>query len=90
MWNRIALWPLLLVKCLEMVGEAALKLTRNFRDSHPEVAWRALIDLRNHLVHEYFDIDCERVWNTISSDIPAILPVLKQLVADLDPENLTP
>ena len=75
---------LLLVKCLEMVGEAGFKTSRNYRDSHPEVPWRTLIDLRNHLVHEYHDIDAERVWETIERDIPSILPTLWSLLVEFE------
>ena len=74
---------LMLVKCLEMVGEAGFKTSRSCRDSHPEIPWRTLIDLRNHLVHEYHDIDAERVWTTIQSDMPVLLPKLRSLMAEL-------
>jgi uncharacterized protein with HEPN domain len=75
---------LVLVKCLEMLGEAAYKVSRNFRDAHPEIPWSVLIHLRNHLVHEYHDIDVERVWSTIRSDVPSILPLLRSLRPDDD------
>ena len=70
---------LVLVKFLEMLGEAAYKLSRNFRDVHPEIPWTVLVQLRNHLVHEYHDIDIERVWSTIRSDVPALLPALRSM-----------
>ena len=75
---------LALVKCLEMVGEASFKTSRNFRDDHADIPWRVMIDLRNHLVHEYHDIDIERVWITIQKDLPSILPSLKTLRSGLD------
>ena len=79
---------LLLVKCLEMLGEAAFKTSRNFRDSHPEIPWRTLIDLRNHLVHEYHDIDAERVWTTIHQDLPSIQPKLHSLLSALEQSGI--
>lgn len=79
---------LLLVKCLEMVGEAGFKTSRNLRDSHPEIPWKDLIDLRNHLVHEYHDIDTELVWKTIQQRLPPALPALRRLSAQLEqPES---
>lgn len=70
---------LALVKCLEVVGEAAFKTSRNYRDAHSEVPWKSLIELRNHLVHEYHDIDIERVLRTIGHNLPVILPTLQRL-----------
>src|SRR5437867_11661395 len=75
---------LLLVKCLEMVGEAGFKTSRNLRDAHPEIPWKTLIDLRNHLVHEYHDIDARRVWDTILVDLPSVLPMLRSLSTQLE------
>jgi Uncharacterized conserved protein len=72
---------LVLVKCLEMMGEAAFKVSRNYRDTHPDVPWTHLIQLRNHLVHEYHDIDVERVWSTLQSELPSILTDLRRLIA---------
>src|SRR5437867_12317576 len=75
---------LLLVKCLEMVGEAGFKTSRNLRDSHPEIPWKSLIDLRNHLVHEYHDIKTDLVWKTIQQRLPSILPLLRSLSSKLE------
>jgi uncharacterized protein with HEPN domain len=78
---------LVLVKCLEMLGEAGFRTSRNYRDLHPEVPWKVLIDLRNHLVHEYHDIDVERVWSTIRTDISSILPALRGLLIQVDADR---
>lgn len=53
---------LVLVKCLEMFGEAGFKVSHDCRTAHPEIPWRSLIELRNQLVHQYHDIDLEQVW----------------------------
>ena len=58
-----------IVKNIEIIGEAANMLTAEFKQSHPEVEWRAISNMRNFLVHEYFQVDSDTVWAVIHGDI---------------------
>jgi len=58
------------VKQLEIIGEAAGKITNETKSGHPEVEWAKIIALRNILVHEYYVIDENIVWNIITEDLP--------------------
>lgn len=49
----------------EIIGEAASKISENYKLSHPEIEWRILKDFRNFIIHEYFGINNEIVWDTI-------------------------
>jgi uncharacterized protein len=49
-------------------------------DKHPEIPWREMRDMRNLLAHEYFGVNTKIVWETIQTDLPAIVPVLKALL----------
>jgi uncharacterized protein with HEPN domain len=69
-----------LVKSIEIMGEAASKVTKESRDSHPEVPWLNIIGMRNRLIHAYFDIDLDRVWDTITDDLPPVIAALKKMV----------
>jgi uncharacterized protein with HEPN domain len=69
-----------LVKSIEIVGEAASKVTKESRDSHPEVPWLNIIGMRNRLIHVYFDIDLDRVWDTITDDLPPVIAALEEIV----------
>ena len=69
-----------LVKSIEIVGEAASKVTRESRDSYPEVPWLNIIGMRNRLIHVYFDIDLDRVWDTITDDLPPVIAALEKIV----------
>ena len=55
---------------LEIIGEAAAGLSEEFRTTHPEVAWRDLIGMRNILAHGYFHVDLDIVWVAITRDVP--------------------
>ncbi len=58
------------VRNLEIIGEAANRLPENFRNQRPEIEWRKIIGLRNRVVHDYFNIDVEIVWEIIQNDLP--------------------
>jgi uncharacterized protein with HEPN domain len=61
-----------IVHHLEIIGEAANRLSDALRDQHPEVPWADVIAMRNVLVHQYFGIDLEEVWSTAETDLPAL------------------
>lgn len=58
------------VRNLEIIGEAANRLPENFRTQHSEIEWRKIVGLRNRIVHDYFSIDVEIVWEIIRKDLP--------------------
>jgi len=58
------------IKQLEIIGEAANHLSDELKDFYHQVSWRQIIGLRNILVHEYFGIDSEVVWNILENDLP--------------------
>ena len=60
------------VKQLEIIGEAANRISRKTKLNHPEVEWLKIIALRNILVHEYYLIDENIVWNIITKDLPGL------------------
>ncbi len=72
---------LALIKCVEIVGEAASKVSGEFQAAHPEIPWAMIVGMRNRLIHVYFDIDLDRVWDTVTDDLPALAAKLESLVA---------
>ena len=58
---------------LEIVGEAARALSDEFKASHPEVPWRDVVGLRHRIVHEYFRLDLDVIWETVKRDLPELL-----------------
>lgn len=67
--ERTQVW---MVNRLQIIGEASRKLSDGFRARHADVPWRAIIGMRHHLVHGYFDIDPDVVWAAITERIPAL------------------
>ena len=68
--NRLMYYGL--VKQIEIIGEAANMLTQEFRDSHAEVNWRPIVNMRNVLVHDYIHISKDMLWVTITQDVPEL------------------
>ncbi|GAB4227422.1 MAG: hypothetical protein OHK0028_00050 [Deltaproteobacteria bacterium] len=68
------------VKCVEILGEAASKVTEATRESLPEIPWRDTISMRNRLIHGYFDINTTIVWNTVTMELPPLEHALEKVL----------
>lgn len=69
------------IRALEIFGEAASRVSSQFQKEHSQIPWRAIVGMRNRLIHAYFDIDYDVVWEAITKEIPGIMPELERLVA---------
>ena len=67
----------------EVVGEAASRLTDAARERPGDIEWPLIVGLRNRIVHEYFGIDSEIVWEIITHDLPALIGALTSFLAQL-------
>lgn len=73
---------LALIKLLEIIGEAANKVSPEFKSANSHIPWRQMIDMRNRLTHGYFDTDLGIVWKTVNSELPQLLNSLQSLIAN--------
>lgn len=73
-----------IVKNIEIIGEAARMLTDDFKALHPEVEWRNISGMRNFLVHEYFNVDEETVFEVLHSEIPELKTHIEKMLSDTD------
>ncbi len=71
-----------LIKCIEIVGEAAVNVTNQCRDNVPQIPWPSIIGMRNRLIHAYFDIDLDVLWKTLIEDIPSLIVELEKIVEE--------
>lgn len=68
---------------VEIVGEAAGRVSRAFCDAHPEVPWSEITGMRHRIVHDYFSVDYQRLWDTVHSDLPPLIEQLERLLEDV-------
>jgi uncharacterized protein with HEPN domain len=73
---------LAIVRCLEIVGEAASQVTNEARIELPSIPWSAIVGMRNRLIHAYFSIDLDVLWNTVTRDLPPMCRVLREALRD--------
>jgi uncharacterized protein with HEPN domain len=71
------------VKNLEIIGEAAYLLTKEFKKEHPEVEWESVVYMRHVLVHGYYQIKDEIVWGTIQRDLKPLKEQVEKYIKDM-------
>lgn len=70
------------VKLLEIIGEAAYKLTNDFRENHPQTPWKYIIRMRHILVHGYYQVNQADVIKTIEEDLPVLRDQIKEYLKE--------
>jgi uncharacterized protein with HEPN domain len=72
------------VRNLEVIGEAAKRISPEFASRHEDVPWRQVAGLRNRIVHDYFGLDLEIIWQVIRRDLPRLKVQLEKLATAKD------
>lgn len=63
---------LALLKLIEIIGEASVRVSDEFKAKHENVPWRAMTAMRNHLIHVYFNVDLNIVWGAVKEEMPKV------------------
>ena len=71
------------VKHVEIIGEAVYMLSKEFKESHPEVEWVPIEGMRHVLVHGYYQIKPNQLWDTIDFDLPALKPIIESYLKSI-------
>lgn len=69
------------VRALEIIGEAASSLSPEFQQRHPSLPWTHMKRMRNRLIHAYFTVDLEIVWDTLQDNLPPMIPELQRIIS---------
>ena len=77
--DRLQVW---MVHHLQIIGEAASRLSRDYQDAHPQVPWAQIVAMRNVLVHDYFGVDTHEVRNVIEQELPALKLAVVDIMAN--------
>jgi uncharacterized protein with HEPN domain len=71
-----------IIRCLEVIGEAAKRIPAPVRNKYADVPWKDMIAMRNKVIHEYFGVDSEILWQTIKEDIPALKKQVQRILEE--------
>ena len=71
-----------LVRLLEVIGEAARGISQELRNSHPGLPWKSMIGIRDRLIHGYFDINLDVIWETVTENLPPLIAQLEKILPD--------
>jgi uncharacterized protein with HEPN domain len=72
-------------RLVEIIGEAANRVSKTLQQAHPEIPWRSIIAQRHVLAHEYGEIQQERMWTIATQHVPDLIALLEPLIPPLPP-----
>jgi uncharacterized protein with HEPN domain len=81
------LLQLALVRLIEIIGEAASRLSDDIKSRHASVPWVAIVGMRNRLIHAYFEVDLKVVWDTVTVAVPDLLGKVNAILASDFPDH---
>jgi len=70
------------LRALEIIGEAIKKVPQTVRNRYPDIPWAEMAGMRDKLIHDYFGVNLQTVWDTVKKDIPELKPKFKQVYQD--------
>lgn len=72
------------IRCFEVIGEAAKRISDDVRKGHPDIPWSSMAKMRDLLIHAYDRVDIDEVWDTVQNDIPKLITALEGIVPPED------
>jgi len=74
---------LAVIRDIEVIGEAAKNISRVIRKKYPQVPWKDIVGMRDKLIHEYFGVDLDILWETIKQDLPQLKTDISKIIKDI-------
>ncbi len=74
------------IREFEIIGEASKKISKDIKNKYSDVPWRKMAGMRDKLIHEYFGVDLDAVWETIQNDLPVLIERIDKIIWDEYPK----
>lgn len=68
------------IRQIEIISEATKRLSKDIREQYPRIPWKDIVGMRDKLIHDYFGVDVDAVWDTVQKDIPVLKNDVKDIV----------
>lgn len=75
------------IRAIEIIGEAAKQVPSSVRKKYPEIPWKNIAGMRDKLIHSYFAIKLDIVWDTVKTEIPRLKPLFDRILEDYQEDS---
>jgi uncharacterized protein with HEPN domain len=79
-YDRDSALRLALTHLIQVIGEAARRVSVQFRERHPQIPWEAIVGMRSKIVHDYMNVDEDIVWDSVAQELPPLIEELRKIV----------
>jgi uncharacterized protein with HEPN domain len=70
-------------RAIEIIGEATKQIPSTIREEYPQIPWRSIAGMRDKMIHQYFGINLQVLWDTVEQDLPPLKPTIKEILNEI-------
>ena len=78
-----------IIRNLEIIGEAAINISDDLKQSYPDVLWKEIRGMHNFVTHQYFGVELSEIWSTVINDIPLLKAQIQKIIEDMESPCIT-